>query len=86
MTNFLKTFLENFQDSSEEIREKSVEIVTELLSRNHELEEFLPYIFSILIDSVNCEDLEGIEGLPDVMKPSPSQKPHVMLKLVERSE
>ena len=47
---------------------------------------FLPYILSILSERVNCHDLEGILNLPEVMRPPPSQKPQVLIKLIEHSE
>lgn len=47
---------------------------------------FLPYILSILSERVNCHDLEGILNLPEVMRPPPSQKPQILIKLIEHSE
>lgn len=47
---------------------------------------FLPYIISILGERVNCHDLEGIQNLPEIMRPPPSQKPQMLIKLVEPSE
>ena len=47
---------------------------------------FLPYIISILAERVNCHDLEGIANLPEVMRPPPSQKPQMLIKLIETSE
>lgn len=35
---------------------------------------------------MNCEDLEGIANLPEVMRPMPSQKPHMHVKLNETVE
>jgi hypothetical protein len=32
---------------------------------------FLPYIFSVITERVNCHDLEGILNVPEVMKPPP---------------
>jgi len=47
---------------------------------------FLPYIISILSERVNCHDMEGILNLPEVMRPPPSQKPQMLIKLIEHSE
>ena len=47
---------------------------------------YLPYIFEVLIQRLNCHDLEGIEGVDPRYIPSPSQKPHKMARIVEESE
>lgn len=47
---------------------------------------FLPYVFSIVCERVNCADLEGILNVPEVMRPPPGQKPKVLVKLIEDSE
>lgn len=86
MLEFSKSLLKTFSDKSEKIRETSVRIVQELISRCEDMTTFLPYIFSILIERSNCDDLEGIANLPDVMKPAPTQKPFVMRNLIETSE
>lgn len=39
-----------------------------------------------LKDRTNCVDLEGIDRLPEKLRPQPGQKPKVMLKLVENCE
>lgn len=50
------------------------------------IEVFLPYIISVLVERVNCHDLEGILQLPEVMRPPPGQKPKQLIKLIEESE
>jgi hypothetical protein len=40
----------------------------------------------ILVERLNAEDLEGTDGLSDVMKPPIVQKPQVMSELRETSE
>jgi hypothetical protein len=86
MKEFHKALLKAFSDQSEKIRETAVKIVQELLSRCEDMTIFLPYIFSILVERSNCEDLEGILQMPEVMRPAPGQKPYVMTKLIEKSE
>lgn len=46
----------------------------------------IPYILPILVERLNAEDIEGTEGLPDVMKPPITQKPQVMVDPPESSE
>jgi hypothetical protein len=50
------------------------------------MSQFLPYIFSVVTERVNCTDLEGILHLPEVMRPPPSQKPKRLIRLIEESE
>lgn len=40
----------------------------------------------MLIQRLNCHDLEGVEGVDPRLIPSPSQKPHQMARIVEESE
>lgn len=46
----------------------------------------MQYLLPILIEKLGAVDLEGTAGLPDVMKPSPSQKPMVMKSTPEKCE
>jgi hypothetical protein len=57
-----------------------------LLSRCDDMSVFLPYVLSVLVERLNCADLEGIQNLPEVMRPPLSQKPQVLIKTVEPSE
>ena len=54
----------------------------ELIQRCNNITPFLPYIFAVLIDRTNCNDLEGIANLPEKMRPAPGQKPKVISKLI----
>lgn len=38
------------------------------------------------MERLNCVNLDGIDNVPEKMKPIPSQKPNVVTKLVENSE
>lgn len=86
ISEFSKPLLEAFSDKSDQIREKSIRIVREIVSRVEDIEPHLKYIFSVLISRTNCHDLEGIEGVPEVMQPSPGQKPKLMTQLIEPNE
>ena len=54
-----------------------------MISRSANIRSFLPYIFAVLIDRTNCTDLEGIQNVPEKMRPAPGQKPQVIVKLLE---
>ena len=42
----------------------------------------LPYILEALKDRTNCIDLDGIDKVPEKLRPHPGQKPKVMLKVI----
>lgn len=46
----------------------------------------IPYLMPILIERLNAEDIEGVEAIPEQMKPAAIQKPQVMTQLIEPSE
>jgi hypothetical protein len=48
--------------------------------------KFFPFIFSALVDKLECTDLEGVSDLPEDIRPTPSQKPHKVNKLTENCE
>lgn len=53
----------------EKNRELAALIIKEFFIRSDDLTMSIPYLMPILIERLNAEDLEGVEGLPDVMKP-----------------
>jgi len=75
MVEFSKTLLAAFSDPSDFIRESSIRILREMISRIGDLSSHLKYIFSVLVERTNCEDLEGTRGLDERMIPDPGQKP-----------
>lgn len=44
-------------------------IIREFFSRSDDLTMSIPYLIPVLIERLNASNLEGIEGLPDVLKP-----------------
>jgi len=56
------------------------------LEQSEDNEPILPYLVAVLVERSNCTDLEGIEHLPEVMRPPPSQMPTMLIKFVEESE
>lgn len=86
MLEFSKILLASFSDPSDMIRETSIQILREILSRLGDLDQHLKYIFSILVERTNCDDLEGFRGLDEKMIPAPGQKPNIMKDVVETSE
>ena len=45
-----------------------------------------PYIFPVLVEKLGATNLDGTDGLPDAMKPPPSQKPKMISSPPEPSE
>ena len=56
-------------DKMEKNRELAALIIKEFFSRSDDLTMSIPYLMPILVERLNAEDIEGIDGLPDVMKP-----------------
>lgn len=73
-------------DKVEKCRELAGLIIKEFFTRSDDLTLSIPYLMPILIERLNAEDLEGVDGMPDVMKPPIVQKPQIMVDLVEPSE
>jgi len=57
-----------------------------MLGSCDDLSPLLPFLLSVMVDRANCQDLEGILNLPEVMRPPPSQKPRRLVKFNEESE
>ena len=81
-----KLLFKRMSDKVEKNRELACLIVKEFFSQVDDLTLSIPYLFPVLVDRLNAEDLEGIEGLPEEMRPSASQKAHVMVDPPEDSE
>lgn len=45
-----------------------------------------PFVFSAFVDKLDCSNLEGIDELPEEMRPLPNQKPQRIIKITEQSE
>ena len=86
MVEFSKILLQSFSDPSDLIRETSIRILREILSRLGDLDQHLKYIFSMLVERTNCDDLEGIRGMDEKMIPDPGQKPKLLSEVIETSE
>jgi hypothetical protein len=53
----------------EKNRELACYIIKEFFTRCDDLTLSIPYIMPILVERLNADDLEGVETLPDVLKP-----------------
>ena len=72
LVEFGQTLLGCFSGQKEKVRELSISLYEELFSRCHSVVPFLHPLFSTLALRLNCHDLEGVLGLPEVMRPKPS--------------
>ncbi len=70
-----KLLFKRFSDPIEKNRELACLIVKEFYSKVDDLTLSIPYLMPVLVDRLNAEDLEGIDYLPEEMKPSANQKP-----------
>ena len=82
----LKDLIRCYYDQAETNRENSILLTIDLLTRCKNISTFLPYIMEALKDRTNCVDLDGVDNLPEKLRPSPGQKPKVMIKLLESCE
>ena len=86
LPNIQKALFKRLSDKVEKCRELAALIIKEFFSRSDDLTISIPYLMPILVERLNAEDLEGTDGLSDVMKPPIVQKPQVMSELRETSE
>ena len=82
----IKILLLKLSDPIDIIREKSAEVLLKCISESEAIEECLEHILQVLIERTNCEDLEDVSEVPQQMRPIPSQKPTIMVKLKETTE
>lgn len=81
-----KPLLKRFNDPVEKCRELSILIIKKFFNECDDLTISFPYIFPVLVEKLRATNLEGTDGLPDVMKPPPSQKPKMIVSPPEPSE
>lgn len=48
------------------------------MTGSEDVQELLPFLLTVLVEQLGAYDLEGISGLPEPMRPSPSQRPQVV--------
>lgn len=73
-------------DKIEKNRELAALIIREFFARCDDLTFALPYLLPVIRDRLNADDLEGVDTLPEFMKPSVEQKALVMKDQPEESE
>ena len=73
-------------DKVEKSRELACLIIKEFFSQVDDLTLSIPYLFPVLVDRLNADNIEGIDNLPEEMRPSASQKAQVMIDPPEDSE
>lgn len=61
-------------------------IVKEFFIRSDDLTLSIPYLLPILVEKLNADDLEGVDYIPEKMKPASNQKAQVMIDPPEKSE
>jgi len=81
-----KPLFKRLYDKVEKSRELAGLIIKEFFTQVDDLTLSIPYLLPVLMDRLNCDDLEGLDTLPEEMKPVSSQKAHVMKDPPEKSE
>lgn len=64
-----KLLFKRFNDSVEKNRELACLIVKEFFSKADDLSLSIPYLIPVLINRLNAEDIEGIDNMPEQMRP-----------------
>jgi hypothetical protein len=81
-----KPLFKRLYDKVEKSRELAALIIKEFFTRVDDLTLAIPYLLPVLVDRLNAEDLEGIDSLPEAMKPASGQKAQVMIDPPESCE
>ena len=64
-----KLLFKRLYDKIEKNRELAALIIKEFFTKVDDLTLSIPYLLPVLMDRLNAEDLEGIDSLPEAMKP-----------------
>ncbi len=78
MPHIQKHLFKRLYDKVEKNRELAALLIKEFFTKVDDLTLSIPYLLPVLIDRLNAEDLEGIDSLPEAMKPTSGQKAQVM--------
>jgi hypothetical protein len=81
-----KPLLKRLSDKVEKSRELAALIIKEFVTQVDDITLSLPYLIPVLVDRLNADDLEGLDSLPEFMKPRPEQRALVHSHLHEPSE
>ena len=67
-----KLLYKRFSDPVEKNRELACLLVKEFFSKVDDLSLSIPYLLPVMVNRLNAEDIEGIDNLPEEMRPSSS--------------
>ena len=70
MPHIQKPLFKRLYDKIEKNRELAALLIKEFFSKVDDLTLSIPYLLPVLIDRLNADDLEGIDSLPETMKPT----------------
>ena len=76
----------SFYDKIDKVRENLLKTLIYMYSFCTNAVKFFPFIFSSLVDKLDCNDLEGFGNLPEDIRPTPSQNPHIIIRTTEPIE
>lgn len=86
LSQIQKVLFKRLSDKNEKCRELAALLVKEFFTRVDDLTLSIPYLIPVIVDRLNADDLEGVDYIPDVMKPSPEQRALVLKETPEDSE
>jgi len=81
-----KLLFKRLSDKVMKNRELAALIIKEFFSTVDDLTLSIPYLIPVIVDRTNADDLEGLDTLPDQMRPKPEQRAMQITNLPEDSE
>jgi len=86
LDELMRPLIKCIRDDSEKCRSKCLDLLTILLETAPDISFVLGYFFPTMVARMGCQDLDCINNVPEVMRPTPEQKPMEIYKFVEDSE
>jgi len=69
-----KPLFKRLADSVQKNRELAATIIKEFYLTCDDLTLSIPYLMPVMMDRLNADDLEGLDTLPEIMRPKPEQR------------
>lgn len=71
LSQLQKPLFKRLSDKVQKNRELAALIIKEFYSVIDDMTLSIPYLIPVMLDRLNADDLEGLDTLPDIMKPKP---------------
>jgi hypothetical protein len=71
----LKPVIKRLSDPLEKNRELAYSIINKMLVEYSDITLILPYFYKKCVERLDAYDLEGVDFVPEMMRPHPAQRP-----------